>query len=1043
MSARSNPKTAKKAAKHESILDFTKQQIVEALAFEKDNSGRAFWPSEGVRNDTPGRGEVDAAGNIQMPYPNYVNPRVTLTIGFEGLTRYESHFGFSIRLSGGGFATQPCWGEARERILAVLKEKLDLAIPPFAEAPIPLTEEELEGRTFDERQAAREEVERAIRRAEDRAAAKAKRAKRQKICDDAGIKIDLGATAKEEGGDAIDDGGTDKGADTNGDAPIDNEAECLADIESNLGFKPDEIDLALAGKFQYFGTYATAAGGAGWLLWHPDATRPWCQYGNLRGDGRKFVWKSRAKLTAKQKKEWETRRAAEALIAEKELEEAQAEGAKKAEKRWNELENNPPVDASKDYYLLKKKVGAYGLRYAYIDHGFGSGPVPTLTVPVRNIDDKIMSLEYFGAGFKDFMKGCAVKGGMHVIGPKITRNTEEVIICEGYATAAAVFELMEKPDTPVVVAFDAANMVEVAKILRARYPGLDITPAGDDDLFTLKTKGHNPGREGAENVADAVGGIPLFPPFDASELKGEKSDPNDWDDFMLLHGKEAAGACFMRMLCDKWDQQYDLPEHAAPEYSEADLAAQFDASYGGRVRYVNEWGMWLIYNGKRWREDKTNRLYDYVRKVCVREAENLDPTKSLARNICSAKCVAAVMKIAQALPRIAATSEQWDADPWLLNTPKGVVDLRTGAMREHRLEDYMTKCATVSPGGQCPRFLKFLGEVTNNDAEFIAYLRRKSGYSLTGVTTEHVVFFTFGPGANGKTVFSNTIGGIMGDYRKSAPITTFIVTSSEQHPTDLASLRGARLVTCSEVAKGQRWAEEKVKQMSGGDPITARFMRQDFFTYMPQFKLDILGNVRPSLRTVDEAAKRRFQMAPFNVVIKPEDRDHNLEKNLKEEWPGILRWMIEGCMEWQHGGLRPPPVVVDASDEYLRSQDITAQWLEDCCEINSPKAPTTKKMLFVSWKLWTTMAGEWTGTRNELVGRLRNAGFEECRGKAGEGFRGLRLTDYARAAAENAVNNKPKQEGPRPDFAGGAGGAGNAGNGGVGGAGNGSVGGHA
>jgi putative DNA primase/helicase len=309
-------------------------------------------------------------------------------------------------------------------------------------------------------------------------------------------------------------------------------------------------------------------------------------------------------------------------------------------------------------------------------------------------------------------------------------------------------------------------------------------------------------------------------------------------------------------------------------------------------------------------------------------------------------------------------------------------------MRPHRPEDYMTKSTKVSPSGSCPRFLKFLNEVTNNDAKLIAYLRRKDGYMLTGVTTEHAVFFTYGDGRNGKTVYRNTIGHVMGDYAIVAPISTFIVTGYEQHPTDLAMLRGARLVRCSEVAKGQRWAEEKIKQMSGGDPITARFMRQDFFTFLPQFKLDFIGNVKPSLRTIDEAAKARFQMIPFTVFIEPEKRDHNLEERLQEEGPGILQWMIEGCLEWQREGLKPPPCVVAATNEYLQQQDATEAWLEECCLRGAKEASTIARLMF-SWTQWAEAAGEFVGRRGDLVERLKTKGFEKFKTKDGECFRGL------------------------------------------------------
>jgi putative DNA primase/helicase len=890
----------------------------------------------------------------------------------------ERHYGFTIRFIEYGEEWQkPNWHTGLKHVLGVLKDRLNLEIPPpkeKLEAPDLTTEE------WTAKEALRKEAEEKAQAEKDEADRKAKKVKHEEWCREAGINIDLDAKI-----DGIDD-----------EAVLENDEACLADIRDKLGYAPDEI--IRDGQFHNFGNYANGFGGAGWYLYHDDPQRPWANFGDRR-KGNKFVWKGAInKLTPEQLESWEKRHAADLLIAEKAREEAWEEAAKKAREEWDHM---PPADPN-DYYLQKKKVGAYGLRQCMRRPIGDKYDLQTLVVPVRNIKGEIISLHFINIGDKWFKPNCAVKGGFHLIGPKIT---DIVIIVEGYATGASVHEMT---GLPVAVAFDAANTVDVARVLRAKYPGVEIILAGDDDLFTEQKEGFNPGRRKAEEAAEAVGGVVLLPPFDASERKGEKKDPTDWNDFVLLHGKEAADSCFMSLRKEWLDQQKVLEEQAeepAPRYSEATLANLLDATYGHRIRYVAGWGKWLVYNGKVWKEDQINRVFSYARKICAHTALPLNGgnkgEQALARKLNTAQTISAVVKIAQSLPRIAATMEQWDVDPWLLNTPKGVVDLRTGKIREHRADDYMTKSTKVSPGGSCPRFLKFLGEVTNDDAEMIAYLRRKDGYSLTGVTTEHAVFFTYGDGRNGKTVKQNTTGYVMGDYCVAAPITTFIVTGYEQHPTDLAMLRGARLVRCSEVAKGQRWAEEKIKQMSGGDPITARFMRQDFFTYAPQFKLDFLGNVKPSLRTVDEAAKARFQMIPFTVFFEEEKRDHELEERLREEGPGILQWMIEGCLEWQREGLKPPPKVRAATEEYLPQQDATEEWLRECCERNAPKASTITRLMR-SWTDWAEAAGEFVGRRGDLVERLKAKGFEECKTSDGMCLRGLHVATDVRPSFAGA-----------------------------------------
>jgi putative DNA primase/helicase len=287
---------------------------------------------------------------------------------------------------------------------------------------------------------------------------------------------------------------------------------------------------------------------------------------------------------------------------------------------------------------------------------------------------------------------------------------------------------------------------------------------------------------------------------------------------------------------------------------ENDIANAFAAKYANELRYVAKWGQWFAWENGCWREDTTLHTYDRIRRFC--ESSKKKP---------KAQMVAAIERLAKADRRLAATHDQWDTDVWLLNTPEGVVDLRTGAIRPVQPEDYMTKITAVGPDASCSTavWTTFLDRITGSEPDLIAFHHRFFGYALTGVTREHAMGFGYGTGANGKSVETNTIAGIMGDYHTTAPLDTFTATMQEHHPTDLAGLRGARLVTVTEVEEGRRWAEGKIKTMTGGDKISARFMRQDFFEYIPQFKLWVAGNHKPRLRNVDEAMRRRLHLVPF------------------------------------------------------------------------------------------------------------------------------------------------------------------------------------
>lgn len=428
----------------------------------------------------------------------------------------------------------------------------------------------------------------------------------------------------------------------------------------------------------------------------------------------------------------------------------------------------------------------------------------------------------------------------------------------------------------------------------------------------------------------------------------------------------------------------------ATEFSDEALALQFADQHGASLRYVAGWGRWMEWDGAVWRPDQTLRVFDLARRICRQASAGLDE-KRLASSIASASTVAAVERLAKSDRRHAATVDQWDPDPWLLNTPGGVIDLRTGTMRRHTAAEYMTKSTAVPPGGSCPQWLSFLDTVMAGDAELVAFVQRVAGYCLTGSIREHALFFAHGTGANGKGVTLNTLTGILGDYAAVASIDAFTASQNDRHPTDLAMLRGARMVTAQETEEGRRWAESRIKAMTGGDPITARFMRQDFFTFDPRFKLLIAGNHRPGLRNVDEAIRRRFNLIPFAVRIAPDQRDPNLPEKLKAEWPGILAWAIEGCLEWQRGGLRPPAAVIDATAEYLAAEDATAAFLAECCIVDK-SLEYGSTPLFTSWKAWADRTGEFPGTLKRFSQNLSGRGFEAIRLRGGTaGFRGVGL----------------------------------------------------
>ncbi len=423
-------------------------------------------------------------------------------------------------------------------------------------------------------------------------------------------------------------------------------------------------------------------------------------------------------------------------------------------------------------------------------------------------------------------------------------------------------------------------------------------------------------------------------------------------------------------------------------------AMKFIEKHGGDLRYCHTSGAWFVWSGNSWERDGVGVVYQYARELGRVLSDN--QSDSARYKIEKTSFATGVEKFAKVDPMVRVDIHFWDADPWLLGTPDGTVDLRTGILRPSFREDGITKTTLVSPIDQpCPQWLAFLDQATKGDAELIRFLQQWCGYGLTGLTREHSLVFVYGPGGNGKGVFLNVVTNIMKSYAATAAMDTFTASKNDKHPTDLAMLRGARIVTASETEEGRAWAEARIKQMTGGDRISARFMRQDFFEYIPQFKLTIIGNHKPVLRNVDDAARRRFLIVPFNH--KPPAKDMTLEGKLMNEAPAILHWMIRGCLDWQKEGLVKPPVVMEATAEYFSDQDLFQHWLnEECeCDPENKELSESSSVLFKSWKEFAVAAGNSPGSQQSFKDQMLRHEFKFYRSMKAREFFGVRLKSKA------------------------------------------------
>lgn len=381
------------------------------------------------------------------------------------------------------------------------------------------------------------------------------------------------------------------------------------------------------------------------------------------------------------------------------------------------------------------------------------------------------------------------------------------------------------------------------------------------------------------------------------------------------------------------------------EHPETDLgnARRLVELMGGNVRYEGASKIWFIWDGRHWTQDKNGQVERFAKDV----ADNLLATAALANDHEALKRRMAFAYKSQSAPRIAAMIElaktepgipiqfaQFDCQPHLLNVGNGIVDLKTGDLQPHSREAFITQIIErdYEKGAPCPVFERFVGEILNGDSELIEYAQRVAGYAATGETREQCFFILHGAGANGKSTFLNAIRDALGDYAKHTPTDTLLARAGGAS-NDLMRLAGSRFVTASEANADQRLAEALLKQVTGDEPITARYLFREFVTFPVTFKLFLATNHLPHVSGTDAAIWRRIRTIPFNRVFATGEQDRSLAAKLAAERAGILSWIVRGAARWFSEGLPTPSAVQQATDEYRTEMDSVGQFLDECCAV--------------------------------------------------------------------------------------------------------------
>ncbi len=422
---------------------------------------------------------------------------------------------------------------------------------------------------------------------------------------------------------------------------------------------------------------------------------------------------------------------------------------------------------------------------------------------------------------------------------------------------------------------------------------------------------------------------------------------------------------------------------------------RFAEQHGEDVRYCHKWRKWLVWDGRRWAIDESGSVMRLAKRTMrgiyieAANASDKEQAQLLARHAAASERkerVAAAIALAESEQPIPIAVDSLDADPWLLDCENGTIDLRTGELREHRREDYLTKlCPVEYPTAPvAPKlWLSVLTRNLGGNVELVQFLQRFFGMALVGEVRDHVLLLCLGPGANGKSLTLETVCGVLGsDYAMQAPADLLMVRKGERHPTELADLHGKRFVAAVESSEGGRLSETLVKQLTGGDSIRARRMREDFWQFRPSHTVALATNHKPTIRGTDHAIWRRIRLLKFNVTIPEHEQDKQLAVKLRGEYPAILRWCVEGCLAWQRYGLQSPAEVMAATEEYRASEDTLGEFISEICTV-APQYDCQAGVLYGHYKDWATKRGEDVITQTAFGARLVERGFAKDRPTSG------------------------------------------------------------
>jgi P4 family phage/plasmid primase-like protien len=454
----------------------------------------------------------------------------------------------------------------------------------------------------------------------------------------------------------------------------------------------------------------------------------------------------------------------------------------------------------------------------------------------------------------------------------------------------------------------------------------------------------------------------------------------------------------------------------ATEMSDDWLALAFATKHQDGFKYVSDWGAWAHWSGSIWERDPGLAATEAMRVLCRTIPDRFPQHDSVG----DARTIAGALRLAMSDQRLVIPPDRanhWDSDDWLLNTPDGIIDLRTGQMMPPDPRCYMTKRTAVTPRqGACPMFMNFLNQATGGDAEMISFLQRWAGYTLTGLITEQIITFIVGPGGTGKGTFISTLQNILGSYTVITQAEVFEEKhGGDRHPTEIARMQGARFVVGDEYDPAHYWSEKQFKRLTGGNKLSARYMRQDFFDFMPKFNIVMAGNSAPKLARIDDAIIRRLIIIAFTkkAADLPGGVDKDLGEKLKAEYPQILQWFVDGCLAWQRDGLNPPESVAENVRQFVDEHDPIGLFIEEEC-VKDPHQRVTLKDMFERFREFAASNHLRAGTSPTFRDDLNARGYETRKMKDGINVFGMRLKNKNEGHLHVISAPQPGMAGPPP-----------------------------